>query len=1455
VPEYALVVQNPADGSAHDVLVDIESTRSVADLTDALRIFLGSKQPGLGLWLVRERRFAATDETVESLRLAQGDVVSLTSTDRDACEDRMSPGGADQAGAFELVIVGGTMAGHRRPLGAGVHSVGRDPLCDVTLADNSASRRHAELRLTTEGVVVADLGSTNGTFVDGKRVTSPHELQAGEVVEIGSTLLEITRHVATTNRGAVGSDGLVRFNRPPRVSRSADPPTIATPTPPDRPRKARLPFASAGVPVLLGVAMFVFAHNPLYLLFCAMGPVMIVTTTVGDRRSGRRDFKQNTSRFDADLERISEQIATTHRQLLADRRARAPHTAELYARASSALPELWERRPTDPDFLLLRVGVADQPSELQIQVGDRGDDGMRARVMDLADRYAIAPLVPAVVSVQDVGVVGMAGPRAARAGLARWIVAQAATLHSPRDLAILVVVGSDDQAGWAWTKWLPHVGVLRGQGSHAASTGAAGATDKALFGNVEELIVSRVDELDGLRQSTSSRFEPSVLVVLGPNLGVSRATLARLLTDGPRVGVTFVCLADRLADLPGECRQLVELASRGDELTVIDTRDGSKIESVIADGIDLDIARDFALALAPLRDVSARDATGSLPARLPLFELLALTEPLTEQISQRWRRRDSSKLEAIIGQLESGPLIVDVRSDGPHALIAGTTGAGKSELLQTLIAALAAAHPPDRISFVLIDYKGGAAFKQCAQFPHTVGFVTDLDEHLAHRALLSLNAELKRREATLRDVGAKDLLEMEGTDPSGAPPSLMIIIDEFATLVKEVPDFVAGIVDIAQRGRSLGVHLVLATQRPAGVINDSIRANTNLRIALRVSDDAESGDVIGVADAARIPRSLPGRGFVRTGHGELRAFQAAYSSAQYATTRAAAPIRVRSFDLGAGEAERATTSGSLTTELFALVEATTHAAHALGITRLSSPWLDPLPYVLPLDRLETSREPDSFSPALGLIDEPERQAQRTWNAPLEAVGHLLVYGGAGSGKTTLLRTLAASAAQVSSPAELHIYGIDAAARGLLAIRALPHCGDVLVVDQVEKIERLFAMLEASIEERKELLSAAGAGSLHERSHAVGRTESPNILVLIDGWSGFRATFEDVDHGAIIDQLERQLADGRAVGVHFAITAERRGAVPMSLAGLIASRVVLRMADPDEYAALGVGNAAKGALLPPGRGFVEQGTEIQIAVVSRDGSGEAQAATLADLAAKLAQNAGATAAPIVRVLPAEVSRADMPRADLTHSRLPLGIESHRLEPAWVDLGDVPHFLIAGPGGTGRTTALQTLVHAYLAGAPDLRAYALVPRRLSALRHDSGWSDLAIGIDACEQLAQSLAEEVRGRDESSDRLLIVVDDGDELADGRVATALELIVRRGRDTQVHVIAAAQTHSVHRAFAGWLAELKKLKHGLLLQPDIDIDGDMFGVRLPRKSSRAFPPGRGYLTRRGSLTLVQVAK
>jgi S-DNA-T family DNA segregation ATPase FtsK/SpoIIIE len=1439
--EISILVEST---KAVPVVVTADPDAQAGQLVAALAGVIGT-DPALPFYIARNSRRIDSGTTLSALGLRNGDrlVVGAVPPPRGPRSSR------------ELLIVGGPHCGERIALPSGTCTLGRSPESTIVIDDPLVSWEHATLSISDEGIQISDVGSTNGTrlnegWVGRTKVPFP----PGAVALLGATALSVAGEAPTVDPPY--GDGRLLFNRPPRVARPALDATIALPDPPRTAAKRRLPLATALVPLVLGVGLAVFLGQPEFLLMALLSPAMAVFSVIEDRRSGRTSNAKSRAVFDGRMTQARLDATAAHAQVIQHRREATPDPATLAARSVGPEATLWERRPSDSDFLLLRVGVADQTSLLSITGGQPAEAPPPGAPPSEADtlraEHGVDALVPVVVALRQ-GVLGIAGQAGTTEAVARSLVLQAATMHSPRDLLIAILVPEARLDAWRWAQWLPHTeGLVPGGRSVAAGPEDA----RALLAMIDDMVVARL--ADGERRGGS--WLPHVLLVLGGGLDIPAPTVARVLSEGPRCSVSCIALADIPEHLPGDCSAVATVAPGLETSRLVLTASGAAVDKVTPDLTTVTVLSEAALALAAMRDITARGGAGDLPSGLLLLDLLGMVPPTPDAVLSRWAGSRGS-LAAPLGAAPGAMLVLDLRRDGPHALVAGTTGAGKSELLQTWVASMATNHPPNRLNFVLVDYKGGAAFKDCVDLPHVVGFFTDLDGHLAHRALESLNAELRRREEILRTAGAKDLVEFERRDPAAAPASLVIVFDEFAFLKKEVPEFVDGVVDIAQRGRSLGVHLVLATQRPTGVVDDKIRANVTLRIALRVSDDGDSNDVIGRPDAARIPKTLPGRAFVRTGEAQIQPVQTAYVGATRPQGTRQPQVRVRPMPFGPSVA--ASASGeeddqASPTDLQVLVRAITEAGTRSAMPAQPRPWLDPLQGTYPLTAVRnqptgsTAWGSPSLATVIGVVDEPSQQRQRPWKLDLERSGHLLVYGASGAGKTTFLRTLAAGLALSLGPEDLHLYGLDFASRGLQAIAGLPQCGGVVMGDEIERVQRLFAVFDDHIARRQARLGAVGAGSLSEYRQRAGPGESlPWVVLLLDGFGGFASAFEDVDHGELIDRLCRLAAEGRAVGVHLVITAGRRSGIPAALTGAIADRLVLRMADEDEYAWLGVGAAAKGAVLPPGRGFLPDGTEIQICCLSEDPSGHAQSVALAALAGRLPTVGGSV--PPVEVLPEMVARAGLPVSGAGRSVV-LGLDGATMAPAVARLGDVPTFLVCGPDRSGRSTALLTLAAGLVAADPSLDSYLLAPRR-SPLLGQPWWKEAARGPDACAALAQKLADELRSREPGDDRaILVVVDDGDELTEGRVATNLEAAIKRGRDAGLIFLTSAQTHAVHRAFANWLTETKKAKHGFVLAPDVEVDGDIFGARLPRRSVRAFPPGRGYLILRGAVTLVQVA-
>jgi S-DNA-T family DNA segregation ATPase FtsK/SpoIIIE len=828
---------------------------------------------------------------------------------------------------------------------------------------------------------------------------------------------------------------------------------------------------------------------------------------------------------------------------------------------------------------------------------------------------------------------------------------------------------------------------------------------------------------------------------------------------------------------------------------------------------------------------------------------------------------------------------VDLRTDGPHALVAGTSGAGKSELLQTLVTSLALTNTPDALTFVLIDYKGGSAFKACRDLPHCVGFVTDLDAHLAARALACLGAELKRRERRFADAGAKDIDDYWARTGDRLP-RLVLVVDEFATLAEELPDFISGIVGIGMRGRSLGVHLVLATQRPAGAVSADIRANVNLRVCLRVTSDADSTDVIGTAAAAHLGRRTPGRAYLRTGHGELTLFQTARvgwprgpagggaecDTADGGAERGATGISIRPRAVAQLGADAATpdTPGvaddGTDTDLETIVHAVTTAAGELGIARLDSPWPPPLPALVALDSLRDgapgapARSPVAVP--VGLMDRPDHQEQVPFVLDLEDTGPVLVAGAVRSGRSTFLRVLAGALAAHAGPDDVHLYGLDCGNRALAPLAALPGCGAVVDGDDAERVTRLLGLLGDEVTHRQRVLSVGGFGSLAEQRAASDPASAlPYLVLLVDRLEALQARYGDVDGGQLLARLDHLLRQGPAVGLTVVAASDRTG-VTHRLASAMEARLVLRQADRDDYTMLGVDRRAVPAAMPTGRAlWVATGEEVQLAVLGDDPAGTAQAAALWRLGDALAERHAAVPPERrprrVDQLPERITLAET--EDLRTSPVPgtpsvcvVGAGGDHLGPVDLDMagGGV---VIAGPPHSGRSTALVTIVRSLRGRATGELGVLIVAPRPSPLR-DLG--DLPGVIDVLDHADDVDAFEAVTAEHPHGALAVVIDDAELLADGRVAILLEQLVRRARDGEVLLVVAGATQDLllHR-YRGWLADVRRTRTGLLLDPVSHTDGEVFDLTLPRSVAGGWPPGRALLVVRGAARLVQVAE
>jgi len=1385
-------------------------------------------------------------------------------------------------------VVSGPGAGKVTELRAGSYVVGRAAGCDLVLEDPLVSKRHARIEVGEE-VEVVDLGSANGIELDGGAVTRVH---VGEPVQLtlGDTSVRIEpRSVEGETAGVVAKAGPVPFVRSPRVEPRYQGVEFAAPdVPVEQDKPPFNPFMLVA-PVLMGGGMFMITGNPMSLMFVFMSPVMMLGNFLNQRRGSKFKRKRAIARFEAHLEGLREELA---KEVVVERRARLQEsvaTPLALTEAQRRGPLLWTRRPEHWSFLNVRFGLATMPTRCTISQPSRGElvAEYQEALDELVSRHRDVEGVPVIENLHDAGSVGLAGGPGHVEGSLNAVLVQLTALHSPAELVTCALVPPTWSEKLQWLKWLPHSSSAHSplEGPHLADSSSSAGV---LLSQLEELVAARLQRR-GAAQRGAVRAEdgaldrganvgvrdiagtqspiPAVVVVVAVGIDVDTARLAQLSELGPDAGVFPIWVGATVQDLPAACRTFIAFDPAG-RAEVSYVRLGRVVPDVQVETVDVDVALSYGRRMAPVFDAGAViEDSSDLPRSISLVSLLgpemfdqpeavvdrwrenaSIVEPLAVGEAPRGRRR-AGGLRAIVGAAGVDALHLDLRAQGPHALVGGTTGAGKSEFLQAWVLGLAAEYSPQRVTFLFVDYKGGSAFADCVQLPHCVGLVTDLSPHLVRRALTSLRAELHHRERLFNRKKAKDLLELEKRGDPDAPPALVLVFDEFAALVSDVPEFVDGVVDIAQRGRSLGIHLVMATQRPAGVIKDNLRANTNLRVALRMADEQDSTDVIGVPDAATFDPAIPGRGVVKSGPGRLHPFQSAYAGGWTSAEPTRAGVEVAHLRFGAEVRwEEPATDGAPAEDLDLgptdqqrLVRAITGAARLAGLAAPRRPWLAELAPVYDLTKLRQRTDAELL---IGVSDRPEHQEQVPVYFRPDADGHLAVYGTGGTGKSTTLRTLAAAAGITPRGGPVHVYALDFAAGGLRMLEGLPHVGAVIPGDDVDRVVRLMRMLRGELDRRAPAFAEASAASLTEYHAQGGDAALPRILLLLDGFPAFRDDFEvGAGRSQWYDVFRDVLNEGRQLGIHVALTADRPGSVPTSVRSAVQRNVLLRLAD-DSYRLLDEPDDVLSPASPPGRA-VMGGLETQVAVVGGLVSVAEQARATRELGAAMAR-AGVHPALPIGSLPAEYPPSDLP--DTVDGRPVLGLSDVDLGPSGFDPDGV--MLLAGAPGSGRTNAAAALVLALRRAEPGARCYLVADAR-SALVGAQPWTATASTPEEITALAGNLAAAVED-EETEGRIVVVVESINDYLQGPADKPLVELIKAVKRSRHTLIADADT-------AAWgptwplLGEVKSARRGLLLQPDGGDGEILLKTALPRVQRSELPPGRGFFVSRGKFVRVQL--
>ena len=1101
-----------------------------------------------------------------------------------------------------------------RPAGPAEITIGKLPDNDIVYTGNLVSRRHAKLLYSNGVWTIRDTGSLNGVYVRGVRVLQQSLDLGDEIYIMGLRILIGCGFISVNDANskvrvrtdklkllqsteALEADGSktaygnikqsdmpvqVMFSRLPRRMTAMVTNDIELEAPP-------LSMNNNGIPLLLRMG------DPVMKDFSSIlsGNVTTLPSLLFHFASQNYTEKQKKEYEERRLLKYSEYLKKKEKEILLEKLSEEKALRINYPQTNYVLhypqdkTQLWERRNTDDDFLLLRLGHGSIPLKAGIsapqQRFDLDDDPLEQKMHNLADAPVELENVPITVDLREDRVIGINGERASSLRFVSQMIRRLAILYSYDELKIVLLEEKKELHAFEFMRTLPHA--WDDQRSIRFL-----ATDDSEAYQIGEYLKNTVEkDLENPRELNKIlRERPYYLIIaLSKRLIGGIESLKQIMKQEQNIGVGVISV---YANIPKECSLLLHIRE-DDACSITYLRQPDKKDlPFLLDNFDEALARGSMRTLANT-SLKLISQSFSLPKSLTFLEMFGVGKVEHLNAADRWKNSNPiQSLAAPVGVAADGTLFqldLHQKFQGPHGLVAGIKKKKKSEFLITYILSMSILYHPDEVSFVLIDYKGGGlagAFNDPSRgirLPHLMGTITNLDGPSIQRSLISIESELTRRQRVFNEAkslsgeGTMDIYTYQRLVRNGIVkepiPHLFIISDEFAELKTQQPEFMDQLISAARIGRSLGVHLILATQKPSGIVNDQIRSNTKFQVCLKVQDKLDSLDMIGRPDAAELKET--GRFYLQVGYNEFFTLgQSGWSGADYEPQEEVIVNRDESVQvidtLGQTVLEikpkkkKGFTKGS---QLVAVVKYLSQLASELGITPKSL-WKDPLPDKIDADMLlrramnEAGPVPEGegITAVLGMFDDPSRQIQMPLRLDLTHGGHLLIAGDQGSGKSALLQTLLLTLSEKYSPKELNYYLLDYSGRMLNLFRALPHCGAVLTEEQDDLLKQFFNLIDQIVLERKNLFAALEVDSFESASKY---SDLPLILVVIDNIAGFMGSKKGYEH---YSRLDTYLKAAAPYGIRYIITMSHLNEMTGRIRQEIPSRLALHMKDKYEY---------------------------------------------------------------------------------------------------------------------------------------------------------------------------------------------------------------------------------------------------------------------------------------------------
>ena len=917
--------------------------------------------------------------------------------------------------------------------------------------------------------------------------------------------------------------------------------------------------------IMVGVTLLITIFQPrgLYIIATvSMSVVSVIFSVQGffkNRKKYKEDKKERVELYHLYLKDKAKDLEQLSRKQREGMFYHFPAIEDLTKMVKRYDSRIYEKTPLHFDFLAYRLGLGKVPTSYELKYGQEERSGKKDALEE--EGYALFQAhqkidnLPIVASLNR-GPVGYVGPRPIVLEQLQLLVAQLAVFHSYHDLTIIPIIPEEEKESWDWMRWLPHATL---QDMNVRSFVYNQRTRDQVLNSLNQILKLRKAQKEEEKANDIKIFHPHYVVLITDETLILDHVIMEFFREDPtELGCSIIYVADVLSSLSENIQ------------TVISIKDRNQGQLLLQEGVlrELDFQLDhfpegydkeaISRGLAPLKHI--QQLKSSIPDSVTFLEMYQAETFNDLKVLSRWASHAPYQSLAVpIGLRGKDDLVylnLHEKAHGPHGLIAGTTGSGKSETIQSYILSLAVNFHPHDVAFLLIDYKGGGMANLFKDLPHLLGTITNLDGAQSMRALASINAEIHRRERLFGQYGVNHINQYqkkfklgEATEPL---PHLFLISDEFAELKVNQPDFIKELVSIARVGRSLGVHLILATQKPSGVVDDQIWSNSRFKLALKVADRGDSMEMLRTADAAEITQT--GRAYLQVGNNEVyELFQTAWSGADYQPEKDQLGIEDHTIylinELGQYEVLNQDLSGldmaeeikEVPTELDVIVQEINHLHQQEGIAAVAQPWLPPLKERITLDELEKVVPIEAWqkqaapSVLIGVADIPQAQKQEAVAIDLSKDGNILLYGSPGTGKTTFLQTAAMDLARKQSPENLTMYLLDFGTNGLAPLTQLPHVADSLLLDQTEKIQKFIRIINRELDRRKKLLSEHGVGTIALYREVTGKQE-PTMVILMDSYESMKDEPYETDLFKLFMRISRE---GLSIGVHLIITASRQ----------------------------------------------------------------------------------------------------------------------------------------------------------------------------------------------------------------------------------------------------------------------------------------------------------------------------